>query len=432
MIARRNLVFIVAAVIVGLISIAFGIGVTVASSWFARMIAGRPWVPFILSPAGLAGIVFLTRNIFPGAQGSGIPQSMAGLQMQDAGDVDRVLSWRIAIGKILLTLLGFLVGASIGKEGPIVQIGCSVMNNLGRLGLERSHGLQRLLILAGGAAGITCAFNAPVAGIVFAIEEMARSFDERILRGLTLAAFVSGVTLFAVLGYHPYFGHSRSFLPFGYDWLAIPACGLLGGIAGGAFSRIITTPRRFLPGAIGNLALNRPVLFAALCGLVLACIGVLSQGKVYDASYPEAFAALHGSSLPPIGFGPLKWAATLVSYLSGIPGGIFAPSLAAGVGFGSLLVHIFPQLPLGALAMIGMAGYFSGVVQSPLTATIIVIEMTSNPAMTVPVGAAAFLGTAASRLICPQPVYHALSTQFLRVVEQNSESAAPSPVVTVP
>lgn len=433
MIAKRNIVFVVAAVIVGLVSILFGLGVTGASGLFARVIQGRPWLTFIICPMGLACIAFFTRTVFPGAQGSGIPQAMAGLQMQNPKDVDGVLSWRIAVGKILLTLFGFAVGASIGKEGPTVQIGCTVMNILGRFGLERSHGLQRLLILAGGAAGITCAFNAPIAGVTFAIEEMARSFDERILRGLLLAAFASGVTLFSVLGYIPYYGHADAFLHYGLSWIAIPVCGVVSGLAGGLWSQIVITPKRFLPSFINRFATSRPILFAGACGLLLAVFGTISHGQVFDASYPQARAALHGTALPPISFAPLKWAATLVSYLSGIPGGLFAPSLAAGVGFGALFVHMFPQLPLGALAMIGMAGYFSGVVQSPLTATVIVIEMTSNPAMTVPVGIAAFLGAAASRIICPQPIYHALSTQFLRVVEKQPGGSAESiPTVSVP
>ncbi len=350
---------------------------------------------------------------------------MAGLQMQNSADVDNVLSLRIAAGKIILTLLGFAVGASIGKEGPTVQIGCSVMNIIGRLGLERSHGLQRLLILAGGAAGITCAFNAPIAGVVFAIEEMARSFDERILRGLLLAALASGVTLFAALGYVPYYGIPKAILPFGYSWAAVPLCALLAGFLGGVWSRILITPKRFLPDCISSLAANRPVIFAAFCGLLLAGLGMLSHGQVYDASYPQAYAALNGTDLPPLDFAPLKWAATMVSYLSGIPGGIFAPSLATGVGFGAMFVHLFPQLPLGAFAMIGMASYFAGVVQSPFTATIIVIEMTSNPSMIVPVGVAAFIGSAASRLVCPQPIYHALSAQFLRVVETKQKPLHP-------
>jgi H+/Cl- antiporter ClcA len=414
---KRNVIFVLAAIITGLISIVFGLGVVRASAFFAHVTTGRAWLPFLLCPAGLALIVFLTRNVFPGAQGSGIPQAMAGLQMQDAANVDSVLSLRIAVGKFLLTLLGFAVGASIGKEGPTVQIGCAAMNICGRMGLERSLALQRLLILAGGAAGITCAFNAPVAGIIFAIEEMARSFDDRQVRSIILAAFASGVTLLLVLGYQPYFGFSHATLKLGFIWLLVPVCAVVGGLAGGLFAQVLIMPARFLPKRVSQLAQVRPILFAGLCGLMLAIIGFISHGQVYDASYHEARNALIYGVLPPFDFAPLKFLATVVSYLSGIPGGIFAPSLAVGVGVGTAFAHFIPGLPVAEFAMVGMAGYFSGVVQSPLTATAIVIEMTSNPAMTVPVGIAAILGTMASRLVCKQPVYHAMALQFLRVVQ---------------
>lgn len=415
---KRNSIFVFAAVVTGLISIIFGLGVVRASLVFRHITAARPRLVFALCPLGFAVIVLLTRKVFPGAQGSGIPQATAALKMREVADVDSVLSLRIAVGKFLLTLLGFLVGASIGKEGPTVQIGCAAMNICGRIGLQRTHALQRLLILAGGAAGITCAFNAPIAGIVFAIEEMARSFNEEQSRSIILAAFASGVTLLIVLGYEPYFGVSHAELPLSWVWLLVPLVAVIGGLAGGLFAQILARPARFMPGLVNRFALRSPVGFAALCGLLLAIIGFLSHGQVFDASYGQAHDGLIGGVLPPPEFAPLKYLATLVSYLSGIPGGIFAPSLAVGVGVGTEFAHIVPGLPVAAFAMVGMASYFSGVVQAPLTATAIVIEMTSNPAMTVPVGIAAILGTLASRLICKEPVYAAMSHQFLLVVEQ--------------
>jgi H+/Cl- antiporter ClcA len=379
--AKRNVIFTLAAILTGLIAIAFGIGVVRAHNFFLTLTKNRPWLPFLLCPGGLAGIVYITRRAFPGAQGSGIPQAIAALQMQRQEDVDGVLSWRIAVGKFLLTLAGFAVGASIGKEGPTVQIGCTVMNICGRIGLERTRALERLLIMAGGAAGITCAFNAPIAGVVFAMEEMSHGIDETMLRSIILAAFVSGVTLFGVLGYQPYFGYSPQQVAFGAEWLVIALCAAVAGLAGGCFGQMIVAPARILP--------------------------------------KRLTAALQGQTLPPIDFGALKWAATMVSYLSGIPGGIFAPSLAVGVGVGVMFAHIFYGLPVAALAMVGMAGYFSGVVQSPFTATVIVIEMTSDPAMTVPVGLAALIGALTSRLVCREPAYHAMAAQFLRAIEQN-------------
>lgn len=422
---RQHIVmFGVAALLVGLIAAVFSLGINWAIATFQRAEAARPWLPFVLCPVGLGTIVFVTRTVFPGAQGSGIPQAMAGLRMPNPRQVDRLLSWRIAIGKLSLTLAGFLCGASIGKEGPIVQIGCSVMNNIGRIGLPRTIGLQKLLIVAGGAAGISSAFNAPLAGAVFAIEEMAHHYDLVTGRSVLIAAMLSGLALYAVFGADFYFGSSQAHLPFGVGWLVIPVCGVVGGLAGGLFSQILVSPLRVLPRWLGTLARDRPVPFAAGCGLVLAGLGWLSGGLVFNSSYAAARAAVHGTTLLPLAFAPLKWAATLVSYLSGIPGGIFAPSLAVGAGVGAmlsrlvLLLHLLPNLPVDAVAMIGMAGYFAGVVQSPLTAAVIVVEMTNDPAMTVAVGLAAALGSISSKLVCPVPVYEAMARQFFTAVAE--------------
>ncbi len=424
--------FVIAALVVGLIAAVFSIGITWATNAFTRMDRARPWLPFLVCPAGLGAIVFVTRNVFPGAQGSGIPQAMAGLRMPNPRQVDRLLSWRIAIGKLSLTLAGFLCGASIGKEGPIVQIGCSVMNNVGRMGLPRTAGLQRLLIVAGGAAGIAGAFNAPLAGAVFAIEEMAHHYDATAGRSVLAAAMLSGLTLFAVFGANFYFGSTGAVLPFGAYWLLIPVAGVAGGLAGGFWAQILVSPMRFLPRGVSRFAHRRPLLFAVGCGFALALLGWLSGGLVFDASYAQARAAVHGTALLPMSFAPLKWAATLVSYLSGIPGGIFAPSLAVGAGLGAMLsrvmvaTHLLPGLPVGAMAMVGMTGYFAGVVQSPITAAVIVVEMTNDPAMTVAVGLAAGLGSICSKLVCPVPIYEAMARQFFAAVAEPPPAGVPA------
>jgi len=422
---RRHLqMFVIAALVVGVIAAIFSIGIDWATATFQRMDQAHPWFAFAVCPAGLGVIVLLTRNIFPGAQGSGIPQAMAGLRMPNPRQVDRLLSWRIAIGKLSLTLAGFLCGASIGKEGPIVQIGCSVMNNIGRIGMPRTAGLQRLLIVAGGAAGIASAFNAPLAGAIFAIEEMAHHYDGVTGRSVLAAAMLSGFMLFAVFGANFYFGSTGATLPMGPAWLLVLFAGVLGGLAGGLFAQILVSPTRFLPGVVNRFAHGHPVLFAIGCGFVVAVLGWLSGGHVFDASYAEARAAVHGTALLPLSFAPLKWASTTVSYLSGIPGGIFAPSLAVGAGVGSALsrivvmTHLLPGAPMGAIAMIGMAGYFSGVVQSPITAAVIVVEMTNDPAMTVAVGLAAGIGAVCSKLVCPVPIYEAMARQFFAAVAE--------------
>jgi len=414
---HQRLLFGLSALIVGAISVGFGIGTTKAINLFFDLTGPHPLIVFALCPIGLGAVALLTRKVFPGSQGSGIPQAMAAIEMEGMEFADTMLSWRIAVGKFLLTLAGFVCGASIGKEGPTVQISCSVMNSVGRWGLKPSHGLLRLLVLCGGAAGIASAFNTPIAGAVFAIEEMAHYHIEGYVgRRLLMVTALSGMAMLALVGNYTYFGTVHAAMPWGSTWAALLPVGIAGGFLGGGFARVLTIPVAKFPRRLAWLVQRQPIAFAMVCGLLLAVVGHLSGGLAFCSSYAQARGALHGTLLLPPTFPLLKWAATIISYMSGIPGGIFAPSLSVGAGLAYWFVPLFPHLPISALAMLCMASYFSGVVQSPITAAVIVLEMTNNIEMTVAVSAASALGTIFSRIICPKPIYAAMAEQFIAAV----------------
>lgn len=410
---RRRLVFWGGAVAVGAAAVLFALGSDYVHTLFRSLVGVSPYLPLLVTPLGLAGVVWLTRRYFPGSQGSGIPQTIAALAMDDPTERNKVLSLRIALGKIGLTLLALLSGASVGREGPTVQIGASLMHAFGGWGRFSRFELERGLILAGGAAGVAAAFNTPLAGIVFAIEEMSRSFDQRTSAPLLAGVVVAGLVSLAVLGNYTYFGHTAAVLTLGQGWLAVLLCGVAGGLLGGLFSRALIGAAKGLPGLPGRLTRERPVAFAALCGLALALVGLASGGVVYGTGYQEAKAILEGSAALPASYGLMKLLATVASYLSGSPGGIFAPSLAIGAGFGQNLAALMPYAPAGAVVVLGMVGYFAGVVQAPITAFVIVMEMTDSHAMILPLMATAFLAHAVSRLVCHQPLYKALAEGFL-------------------
>ena len=406
----RRLWFLAGAVAVGVVSVAFAIAANRANAGFHRLIAFGAWVPFVLVPAGFAFVRWATLRWVPGSQGSGIPQAIAALALGDAAR-RRLLSVRVAIGKIALTVVGLFCGASIGREGPSVQVGASIMYALSRSSAFPYEGMQRGLILAGGAAGVAAAFNAPLAGIVFAIEEMARSFEQRTISIVVTAVIVAGVVSLALQGNYAYFGRTAAHLDWPDGVLPVLACGLVGGLAGGLFSRLLLAlGNGWLPWLTGWQR-SRPVRFAALCGLALAVVGALSDGLVFGTGYEETRALLEGRATAS-GFGIAKLAATLISYLSGIPGGIFAPSLAAGAGFGHNLAQLFPSQPAGALLLLGMGAYFSGVVQAPLTAFVIVLEMTQNAELALPLMAATLIAHGVSRSVCPRPLYKQLARGF--------------------
>ncbi len=410
----RRVVFWVGAVLVATVAVGFAKASDWAGGIFLHFAAGHAWLPYLIAPAGLTIAFLLTRYVFPGAQGSGIPQTIAALHMQDEAMVDRVLSPRIAAGKVALTLLGLASGASIGREGPTVQVGASIMHALGKLLRLPRLELRRALVLAGGAAGVAAAFNTPLAGIVFAIEELSHSFETRTSGTVFTAVVVAGATTLGLVGNYTYFGQTSAVLANNVAWLAVIVCSVAGGLAGGLFSQALIFAARGLPGWAGKAIIRYPTGFAAVCGLLLAIIGTLSAGQTYGTGYAQARAMVEGhSTLPPV-YALLKLAATVVSYVSGIPGGIFAPSLSIGAGLGSVLAPFVPGAPVGAMILLGMTAYFSGVVQAPITSAVIVMEMTANQSLMIPLMATSFLSFAVSRLVCRRPLYGALARRFLQ------------------
>ena len=424
----RNFLFWGGAIAVGLAAVAFAGGSDVALAafrWLAQHNAAWPW---IAPPLGLAAIAFATQRWFPGTQGSGIPQTIAALGVRDPAIRNRLLSMRIAVGKLLLTLVALGTGASVGREGPTVQIGASIMHSLARWRRFPAADLERGLILAGGAAGIAAAFNTPLAGVVFAIEELSRSFEDRSSGTIYMAVIIAGVTSVALVGNYTYFGTTSAVMADAHMWLAVPICGIAGGVCGGSFSRLMLAMRSGAGMRLAGLRDRGPVRFALGCGLVVALCGWLSHGATLGTGYEQARALVQQQGTPPFDFAPLKVLATFATYVTGIPGGLFSPSLAIGAGLGGMLTPLAPSTPSGAMVVLTMAAYFSGVVQAPLTALVIVSEMTGARAMTLPLMAATYLGRGASAMLCRESLYRALAVPFLgsaHAERQEQRASAP-------
>ena len=434
----RRIAFWAGAVMVALAAVVFAAAADRAALVTTWLAATAPWAMLALAPAGLAVSVLMTRHLFPGAQGSGIPQVIAALHLRDSSQIGRVLSLRIATGKVLLTLLGLTCGAAIGREGPTVQVGAAIMHALGEaLRLPRPE-TRRALVLAGGAAGISAAFNTPLAGIVFAIEELSHSFEARTSGTVFGAVIVAGIATLAMSGNYTYFGVAGGQLAVGVGWVAVLVCGVSGGVLGGLFSRILLLfadlPRATgrWTGPAGRLLATRPVAFAACCGVGLALIGIVSHGATYGTGYDQARALIEARAQPMDGFVLLKFTATILSYVSGIPGGIFAPSLSVGAGLGHELSSLLPYAPAPSVVLLGMVAYFAGVVQAPLTATVIVMEMTDNQQLTIALLATSMLAFGASRLVCRRSLYGSLAVRFLHTLNTEKPTVSHQGAATGP
>jgi H+/Cl- antiporter ClcA len=425
---QPRLVFWAGAVAIGVISVLFAVLADRAQELFRQLTGGeigwRTYLPLVVTPLGFVLCAWLAHAFFPGSQGSGIPQAIAARHLRDDGDRDHLLSLRLAAGKIALTILGLFCGASIGREGPTVQVGASLMLQAARWG-GTAH--TRGLILAGSAAGIAAAFNTPLAGIVFAIEEMGRTYEAR-TNGLVLTAVIlAGLASLGLLGNYTYFGIARETISFAAQWPLVLACGTIGGASGALFSLLALKGTRRIRRWNTGRTLQRALLVAAVCGFGVAVIGIASGGLTFGTGYVQARGAVEGTPLPWFFFAE-KLLAGLLSMISGIPGGIFAPSLAVGAGIGSSL-GLLLGASTGAAALLGMAGYFAGVVQAPMTAFVIILEMTGNHDNVIALMLASMLGYGTARMISHEPLYHALSRLFIAdaIRRRRADVASPSP-----
>jgi H+/Cl- antiporter ClcA len=390
---------------------------------FRSHIARIWWLPLIVTPAGVLLIVVATRRFTPEGKGSGIPQVIAATGDPE-NSLETLISLRVGIAKLLMTAAGLLAGASVGREGPTVQVSAAIM--------ARVHRYFRVpvtagVIIAGGAAGVAGAFNTPLAGVAFAIEELANAFEQRVALLVMTAILIAGIVSLGIAGDYIYFGTMPQALGLGRTLVIAPVAGVIGGLSGGLFARLVLAITYNRERYLGPLA-KRPVLWALVCGLAIAAIGI-ATGVTWGTGYAEARAAIEGAP-ESLWFGPGKFVATLLSTVAGLPGGIFSPSLATGAGVGNLLCLLFPNDPRGAVVLLGMVAYFTGVVRAPLTAVIIIVEATASRGMILPLFASALIADASGRLVCKEKLYHALAHEFLGRANKQVDSRIGSDTVS--
>ncbi|MHC1479102.1 chloride channel protein [Frateuria aurantia] len=419
---QRRILFWSGAIIVGLAAVGFAWAADAAFDQFSRLVHESRFWPFIVTPAVFAFLSWATNGVLKSTRGSGIPQAIAALRVEDEGFRHSLLSLKVAVGKMALTLLALVGGASVGREGPTVHVGAGLLYTLGRrFGLTDAASEGRF-ILAGSAAGLAAAFNTPLAGVVFAIEEMSGAFEHRMSGVILTAVIMAGVVSLGLLGNYAYFGRFDIVLPLGRAWIAVAACGLICGLMGGLYARLIQPGTRGVVGWVATTRARNPVLFAAGCGMALVVLSQFTHHGLYGTGYQQAKSILQqddGSTV--VLFGILKMLGNIACSWAGIPGGFFSPSLAVGAGLGENISHFLPSIDPSAVVLLGMTAYLAGVTQAPLTSTVISMELTANQQMVLPIMAAALLARAASALVCRKPIYRALADVLVKNHQHEQE-----------
>lgn len=358
-----------------------------------------------LGAAATTLAAFLVRRFSRPAAGSGIPH--VELVLRGEGQPAPLLLIPV---KFFGGLLAIGAGLALGREGPSVQMGASLAHALGRP-FRLSRADARVLLASGAGAGLAVAFNAPIAGAIFVLEELVQRFEHRI----SLAAIGASAAAIALsrplLGSAPDFSFQQNFAP---PPLPDQALFLAAGLWFGALAVVYD---RLLLGAMALYAKPAglsPLQKAALTGAAVGCLGFFAPNLIGGGD------GLTQSALDGVGAGPglaaafaLRLALSVMSYAVGTPGGLFAPMLTlgtqAGLMFGEAAQAIFPDAPPPKIfALVGMAGFFAAVVRAPITGLALVAEMTGGGPYFLAMLAASFSAMLVPTLVGQPPIYDSL------------------------
>ncbi len=418
----------------GLAAVAFHISIGRLESLLidrANAAPGHSWIVWTLFSPALGGLVVGLGLTYwaPAAAGSGIPQVKVAFALRYG-----LITLRETIGKFVLCAVQIGSGASLGLEGPTVQI-CAGVSNLLARGAKLSPQYRRRMTSVGMAAGIAAAFNAPIAAVTFTIEELVGDLDQTMLTGVIVAAAVAAVVEHSILGANPVFKVPK---PYSFVkassllWYAL--LGVLAAVVSVAFTdsllflrarfkRFVALPRWVHP-ALGGLATG---------ALAVVGLAFFHRNGIAGDPYKTLTVALTGT-LPlsmMAAFCVLKLGATVTSYSSGGSGGIFAPSLFMGgmlggaVGYIDVMMFHHSADAIGAFAVVGMGAVFAGIVRAPMTSVLIVFEMTGGYGLVVPLMIANMTAFALARHWRKLPVYEALLEQDGIVLPHGSRPEPP-------
>jgi chloride channel protein, CIC family len=411
---REERLFLVLSIFIGVLSGLLVVSFRVAIEWIRILTLGSAPHPgqyrLLLAPA-LAGLLVaaLVQWLFPGASGSGVNQTKAALYIYNG-----YISFRTVIGKFVTSAIAIGSGHSLGPEDPSLQIGAGVASMVARR-LRLSRQSLRLFAPIGAAAGLAAAFNAPISAILFVIEEVIGRWSAAVLGSVVLSAISSVVVARWFWGSEPIFRIPQVTLR---DPRELTAYAVLG-VAGGLVALIFSKALGYLRPRLRSLARWTHFFQPGLAGLMVGAIGFFGFPQVMGPGYGVIDQAMHGQFAWKllIALALLKLLATTLSFSSGTPGGMFAPTLfigaMLGAAVGSFEKHYFPHVTgtIGAYALTGMGVLFAGFLRAPLTSVFMVMEVSGNYSIVLPVILANTIAYLLSRSLQPVPIFEIFTHQ---------------------
>lgn len=389
-----------AAVFVGIAAVIYSGAFSLCIDGARKILAFNPYLLFVTSPICFVLATWAVEKFAPTAGGPGVSQVTYALSLDpitDKKEIDRFISLRVALVVVISSLLCVLGAGALGREGPLVHIAACIFYFIGKqlhkLWPQEEH---RSWLVAGGAAGIAAAFNAPLAGVIFVLEELAQQHFHRFKTAVITAAIIGGVISQWLSGRYLYFGYPQvgevplSSIP----WALF--VGIVCGLSAYPFHKMLSikwqeqVPSFFKP----------RIRFAFLVGILVALLAVFVNpgtigggvSVVQDLLFKEGERASWSLIIG-------RFFATILSHLSGCAGGFLAPALALGAAIGSKVAVLSGYLDHNLLVMVGMAAFLSAIIRAPFTAWVIVMEMTDRHSAIFPLMVASLVSFTAVRFL---------------------------------
>lgn len=422
----------VASLVVGLVAVLYAKLFVWAEQGSRYIYHHWGWFLFVITPACFIAAWFVVRRIAPFAAGSGIPQIMAAIQIEKPGNekkIGKLLGIKIIIVKMMSSLVMVLGGGAIGREGPTIQIAGAIFRQTNRILPKWWPKISPgSMIMTGSAAGLAAAFNTPLGGVVFAVEELTRTHISHFKTALFTAVIIAGLAAQGILGPYLYLGYPDVSGLSNNVFLLVMVVAVIAGLSGSVMCRIIFRVIRWRNSFRSDYKM---LLYLTVCALIIAALAVFVNHSVMGSGKELMQQSLFTENKHSEWYVPgLRFIGPVFSFTTGASGGIFAPSLSAGSSIGSVMSGWFhlSSADSNMLILAGMVGFLTGVTRTPFTSAILVLEMTDRHNVIFHLLLAAMLSSIAAYLVDRRSLYDKLKNTYIAALEQQeSEENKPPP-----
>lgn len=418
--------FWIGSVITGVIAVMYAQMFTWGEKLMNFIFDWNAWMIFIIAPIGFVLSWWLVKEFAPYSKGSGIPQVMAAVELanpKEHSKIRHLLSLKIIVFKILSSLALVIGGGAVGREGPTIQIAGSVFRKVNEYLPDWWPKISKKnMIMTGAAAGLSAAFNTPLGGIVFAVEELSKTHINYFKTALFTAVIIAGLTAQTLAGSYLYLGYPKTA---NVSLMVMFPVILVAGVSGilasqlSVFMLAINAWKKRLKSDRSN------IIFLVISALIIASLAFFVNREILGSGKEIMERTLFTDDKHEEWYMPIfRMIGPALAFTSGGAGGIFAPALSAGASVGSVIsgwINLTPN-ETNVVILGGMVAFLTGITRAPFTSAIIVLEMTDRHSLIFHLMLAGMVSSLISLMVSRRSLYDALKISYLEELRGEKKS----------